>query len=264
MVPVDLRAARDALRRQTPRTMELLGSITDPGAPIPGSEWTVGEAAAHLAIGAEGYADYAQGRDRRHPVDLTDVPGSHRRAFEGMPERDGRRLAEMLRDGIERFLDATGGRSAADALRWHGGLTLSCAATTCTLLGEQLLHGWDIAGTANASWQIGPDWARLVIAGVAPIFELRNRHGDATVDLEYELAVEGGPRLFVTFRHGKLAIRPAASGPVDCRLAGDPVSWVLALYGRLPWEELLDAGRITVVGGDAGAAPAFKHLLRNP
>ncbi len=260
---VDVAAARDALGTQTPRTMELLGAITDPSVPMSGSEWTVGEAAAHLAIGAEGYSEYARGLERRYPVDLADVPGSHHRAFDAMPERDGRKLAEMLEAGIEVFLDATDGRSADDRLRWHGDLTLSCATTTCTLLGEQLLHGWDIARTLQAPWDIGAAAARLVIAGVAPIFELRNRDGDPDVEAGYELAVEGGPRLFAWFRHGKLSISNSPSGTVDCRLGGDPVTWLLALYGRVPWEELLDTGNITG-DGDGELAVRFKSLLRNP
>jgi SCP-2 sterol transfer family. len=104
----------------------------------------------------------------------------------------------------------------------------------------------------------------LVIAGVAPIFELRvNRGGGVEVEAEYELAVEGGPRLFASFRQGKLSISTSASGTVDCRLGGDPVTWLLALYGRVPWGELLDTGTITY-GGDAELAVKFKSQLRNP
>jgi uncharacterized protein (TIGR03083 family) len=261
---VDVAAARDALGLQTPRTMQLLRGITDPGIPIPGSEWTVGEAAAHLAIGAEGYSEYARGLERRYPVNLADVPGSHRRAFAAMPERDGHKLAEMLEAGIELFLDATEGRSADEPLRWHGNLTLSCATTTWTLLAEQLLHGWDIARTLHAPWEIGADDARLVIAGVAPIFELRNWDSDARVEAEYELDVEGGPHLFAMFRQGKLTIGTQSSGMADCRLGGDPVTWLLALYGRTPWEELLDTGKVARGGRDSELAVKFKSLLRNP
>ena len=61
LVIVEVTAARHALEAQTPRTMELFRGITDPSIPIPGSEWAVGEAAAHVAIGAEGYSEYARG-----------------------------------------------------------------------------------------------------------------------------------------------------------------------------------------------------------
>jgi uncharacterized protein (TIGR03083 family) len=262
---VDLVTARRALENQTPRTMDLLRSVADPSIPIPGSEWTVGEAAAHLAIGAGGYSEYARGLERRYPVDLADIPGSHRRAFAAMPERDGRKLAEMLEAGVELFLEATREMSADDPLRWHGDMTLSCATTTSTLLGEQLLHGWDIAQTLHVPWDIGAGGARLVIAGVAPIFELRvNRSGGAEIEAEYELDVEGGPHLFASFRHRRLSINASPSGAVDCVLGGDPVTWLLALYGRVPWDELLAAGTVTVEAGDPELAAKFKGQLRNP
>ncbi len=262
---VDLAAARHALEDQTPRTMALLATITDPGLPIPGSEWTVGEAAAHLAVTAEGYSEYARGRDRRYPVDPADIPGSHRRAFAAMPERDGAKLADMLAAGIGDFLNVTRGRSADHPLRWHGPLTLSCATTTCTLLGEQLLHGWDIAGTVHAPWDLDPDAARLVIAGVAPLFELRtNRGGGVRIEAGYELDVAGGPRLFAWFRDGRLRFDTSPSGAVDCRLGADPVTWLLALYGRVPWDEVLAAGQVTVAGGETALAAQFKSQLRNP
>jgi hypothetical protein len=42
---VDLAAARRTLHALTPRTVALFASIANPGVPMSGSEWTVGEAA---------------------------------------------------------------------------------------------------------------------------------------------------------------------------------------------------------------------------
>jgi uncharacterized membrane protein len=66
------------------------------------------------------------------------------------------------------------------------------------------------------------------------------------------------------FRDGTVSIDPSENGPIDCQLSGDPVSWLLALYGRVSWEELLRTGRVTVAGGDAALSAGFKRLLRNP
>jgi len=43
----------------------------------------------------------------------------------------------------------------------------------------------------------------------------------------------------VRFCNDTLSIDPSEPGPVDCRLSGDPVAWLLALYGRVGWEEIL-------------------------
>lgn len=261
---VDIEAVRRSLEGQTPRTADLLRSMGDPGIPIPDSEWTVGEAAAHLAIGAEGYSEYARGLTRRFPIDVTDIAGSTRRALQEMPERDRDKLAAMLESGIGLFLEATAGYGADDPVRWHSDMLLPCATMTSFLLVEQLIHGWDIARAAGAPWTIPPVAARLVIASVGPFLAFAvDREAAASVEGEYELSVDGGPRFFALCRFGGLTIGSAPNGTVDCRLSGDPVTWVLALWGRVPWNELLASGKITVDGSSA-LASRFKSLLRDP
>jgi uncharacterized protein (TIGR03083 family) len=264
-IVVDLGAARRALEAATLPTAELIRSITDPDVPISGSEWTVGEAAAHLAMGAEGYAEYARGVEPDYPVDPTDMPGSNRRKLAAMSERDGRKLGARLEQGIIVFLAATKGRAAQDLLPWHGGRSLPCATLTCLRLGEQLVHGYDIAGALGVPWPIDAEAARLVIQGVSPVLPgLVNGDAACNVRATYELAVRGGPRIAARFNDGTLTLGAADDGPVDCCLSGDPVAWLLALYGRSAWEDLMRTGAVAVTGGDAVLGAAFKHLLRNP
>jgi uncharacterized protein (TIGR03083 family) len=264
-ISVDLGAARRALEAATPPTALLMGSITDPDVPISGSEWTVGEAAAHLAMGAEGYSEYARGLQPHHPVDPTDMPGSNRRRLAAMGERDGRKLAARLERSIGVFLAATKGRAAQDSLPWHGGRSVPCATLTCLRLGEQLVHGYDIAAALRVPWPIDAEAARLVIQGVSPVLPgLVNGDAARNVRATYEVAVRGGPRIAACFNDGALTIGAADDGPVDCCLSGDPVAWLLALYGRSAWEDLMREGAVAVTGGDAVLGAGFKHLLRNP
>jgi hypothetical protein len=71
---------------------------------------------------------------------------------------------------------------------------------TGLLIGEQLLHGYDMAQTLVAEWPSRPN---------PPGWSLRPAY-TVSIDLSED-------------------------GPVDCRLSGDPVSWLLALYGRVGW-----------------------------
>ncbi|MGH3798692.1 MAG: SCP2 sterol-binding domain-containing protein [Pseudonocardiaceae bacterium] len=84
------------------------------------------------------------------------------------------------------------------------------------------------------------------------------------VDATYELAVRGGPRVIARFRDSAGSIGPSENGPTDCQLSADPVAWLLALYGRVGWEDLLRTGRVKVTDGDAALGAGFKRLLRNP
>lgn len=261
---VDLAAARRAQRALTPRTVALFASIADPGVPMSGSEWTVGEAAAHLVFGAKDLSEHARGAEQCYLIDPTDRAGSRHRYLAAMAERDSHQLGAELQLGIGAFLDATEGRAAEDLLPWHQRFQ-SCATMTCLLIGEQLLHGYDMAQALAAEWPIETEPARLAVQAVLPFLPaLVDSEAAKGVDATYELAVHGGPRVMARFRDGTGSIDPSEHGPVDCRLSGDPVGWLLALYGRVGWEKLLRTGRVTVTDGDAALGAGFKRLFRDP
>lgn len=263
-IVIDLAAGRRTLRELTPTTVGLISSLTDRGVPMPGSEWTVGEAVAHMVLGAELYAEYAQGVERPASIDHADPAGSHRRKMAQLMTRDTRQLGADLQLGIDTFLKATEGRAAEDLLPWHIG-PLPCATMTGLLLGEQLLHGYDIAQTLGAEWPIGDEPAQLTVQAVLPILPaLVNGEAAESVDTTYALAIGGCARVMVRFRDGACSVHPPEIGPVDCHLSGDPIAWLMALYGRVSWEELLRTARIEVTGGDAALGAGFKRLLRNP
>jgi len=261
---VDLATARRTLRALTPRTVALFACIANPGVPMSGSEWTVGEAAAHLVFGAKDYSEHARGVEQCYSIDPADRAGSLRRSLAKMAERDSHQLGVELQLGIGAFLDATGGRTAEDLLPWHQ-QSLSCGTMTCLLIGEQLLHGYDMAQTLGAEWIIEAESARLAVQAVLPLLPiLVDSEAAKGVDATYELAVHGGPCVIARFRDGTGSIDPSENGPIDCQLSGDPVAWLLALYGRVGWEELLRTGQVTVTDGDADLGAGFKRLLRNP
>ena len=136
---------------------------------------------------------------------------------------------------------------------------------TCLLIGEQLLHGYDMAQTLGAEWIIEAESTRLAVQAVLPVLPaLVDSEAAKGVDATYELAVHGGPGVIARFRDGTGSIDPSENGPIDCQLSGDPVAWLLALYGRVGWEELLRTGQVTVTDGDADLGAGFTRLLRNP
>src|SRR6202030_2078649 len=81
------------------------------------------------------------------------------------------------------------------ALLTADGLVLEPAVMTCLLLGEQLVHGLDIARGANRSWNISRDDALLVIPAVlalAPKYLWATR--TKNLDISFELRMRGGGR----------------------------------------------------------------------
>ena len=104
-------------------------------------------------------------------------------------------------------------------------------------LGEHLLHGRDIARAVGRPWPLDPRDARLVLDGAfawAPLFVDAERARGLTA--AFELRVRGGPRGVFRFGDGRLRVEPSPAGPVDCRVAADPVALLLVVYGRTgPW-----------------------------
>ena len=58
--------------------------------------------------------------------------------------------------GINAFLDSTAGRAAEHLLLWHLHVQL-WATLTGLLIGEQLLHGYDMAHALGQEWPIEPE-----------------------------------------------------------------------------------------------------------
>lgn len=260
-ITIDLAAAH-ALQSLTPRTVALIASIPDLDVPISSSDWTLGEAAVHLVFGARDYSEHARGAQRCYRINPADTAGNHDE-LASIAQRDRPALDTELQLGIDAFLDATEGRTAEDLLPWHVG-SLSCASMTGLLLGEQLLHGYDMAQTLDAEWPIEAEPARLVVEAWLPLLpRLVDSAAVEGIAVSYELIVDGGPSVIARFCDG-VSIDLSEDGPVDCRLSGDPISWLLALYGRVGWENLLRTGGVKMTYGDTALGAGFKRLLRNP
>ena len=87
----------DAIRDTAEDIAALLRRVADTSAPVPGSEWTMGEAAAHLAQANELMADIAAGRERSHgdgtPQSLA---AANERALAAFGERGADPLGAMI------------------------------------------------------------------------------------------------------------------------------------------------------------------------
>ena len=232
---VDLDAARTAVRRAADDFARLVASAPDAGIPIPGSEWTVGDAAAHVALGTEAYVGYSRGGTEPW-VDVSDIAGgslarSNAGRLDLEPVREPAVLAARVQAAAAELLATTEGRSGDEAVTWNG-LTVTLSAMLGLGLGEYRLHGRDVAKALDRPWPITPDDARLVLASALPMLPLLvDPSTTADVRASYDLRVRGGPQVGVVIRDGRLTVG-ADDGPVDCHVSADPVALLLVSYGR--------------------------------
>ena len=273
---IDLGEARAALRQAARRTSELFESVADPAMAVRGSAWSVGEVGAHLAVALRGFTDAARGDyDTVAPhIPPTGVYAERLAAVTAAtltiePERDPRALGRLIVERVEAFLTSTAGLSGAEriATPWYGdGASMSLATSTAMLVGEQLLHGYDVATSVGRAWPIGVAEGRLLTRAITSMLPLAaNPATTAGLRAAYGIAVrEGGPRFVVRVEDGTVTVEPADGRHVDCHLSADPVTFVLVGYGRIGQWGPIARGRFRAWGRKPWLAFRFANLFVNP
>ncbi|HEV2069200.1 MAG TPA: maleylpyruvate isomerase N-terminal domain-containing protein [Acidimicrobiales bacterium] len=272
---IDCEESRQALAAVTPRTGELLRSAGDGAAPVKGSNWTLGEVGAHMAVALVAFTLAVQGEtDVLAPyIPRTDDFAERLRAVTSNtlalePQREPGALGDLIERRAEDFLSATADRPGDQAVAtpWYGERThLSVATATAMLVGEQLMHGYDIARTIRAPWPISSEDARLVIRGLTSMLPLVAKPAPAGgADSRYDIRIRGGPRFVVQRDKGKVTVEPSPSEAPCCYISADPVAFLLVAYGRANQWGPVAKGRLVAGGRRPWRALRFKNLFYNP
>jgi hypothetical protein len=232
-----------ALRDAAGRSAELLRRVDDGSVPVPGLTWTAAETAAHM-IGE--LRDYTQALTR-HEV----------------AERDMGLLAGLLENAAETYLAAASVANEDAAIPAANGLVLSPSTMTSLLLGEQVIHGLDVARAARTRWDIRPRDALLVTPGalsVAPYYLSRSA---LTMRASFELRIRGANGYRMAVDHGTATIT-AAGERADCVITADPVAFMLLGFGRITqWSPIL-RGKLRAGGRKPWLAMRFATMLSSP
>ena len=263
-----LAQARSALEGTARRTTDLIRSLPDLEAPIPGSEWTVREAAVHLVNHAGIYTDIADGMPS--PIDsmTREALGNQNAQRMGdIPESHPEKVAGLLTEAVAGLLEATACRSGDQAVVFHAGVSLDLARLMCISLGEHLLHGYDIARAVGYPWPIDPLHARLVLSGYGPCYASW-LNGEATPDLttsaSYGIELRGGDAFTVRFSEGTCHFEPGNSGVVNSTISADPVAFLLVRSGRMTQWEAMALGLYSIGGPSPELGLTFMNLLAYP
>lgn len=267
---IDLVGTQAALLAATSRTSALLRTVTDPATAVPNLSWTVAETAAHLVTGLHHYTEIITGEVdvwkylALAPDDAT--PGergviANVRLLEEFTERDLARLAGMVVAAAEGFVAVSDRRPPDEPMLAFNGLPMTVPVMTAAMLGEQLIHGLDIARAVGVDWPISRTKALQVIAGVmAMVPDYVDRQKAAGLHAAYELRFRGGPRYRLTIDDGTAAVGPATR-QADCWISADPVAYLLVGYGRnAQWGALL-RGKIIAGGRKPWLGLKFGRLL---
>jgi hypothetical protein len=270
----ELEPLRAALADAAGRSSALIASIDAPTRATDRLTWNLAETAAHMVVGLRGYASSVRGTVdvwQRHIPDSAvfaeRLAGMTASTLEAVPERDPATLARLLGEAATDYLSATSGLPADLPIEapWYGdGATLPLAAATALLLGEQLIHGRDLAVSLRRPWPITRAQGRLVLPAAKAMLP-RAVRPDTTrdLDLTYAIHVRGCDGFSVRILRGTAAVEPLGRR-ADCHLSFDPVAFLLVGYGRIsPWTAIL-RGQAVAYGRRPWLGTRFKTLFVNP
>lgn len=264
VVPIDLEELRSGIRAVSGRLEELLGSLEDGGAPVPGLAWTVGETGAHLVTVLSWFTDYLAGR-RRPPGTTAGIADLNQERIAGFEERDPARLATRVREANRGLLEEAEGRSGDDPFPWYDDRTIDLASGLGIALGELVVHGYDLARAAGRAWPIDPHHARLVVAGSLAVLPLYvDPEAAEGFRATYRLRVRGLPSVDLVFKDGEVRVTAPGAGPVDCRLLAHPTDFLLVSYGRTGLAGPILRGRLVAWGRRPWLGTRLPRLLRKP
>src|SRR5215470_5814418 len=164
---VDLTRAARAAGGAASQLAALLRAGPDPGLAAVG-HWTVRDVAAHVAGGAELYAQIARGAPSPAPT-IEAITALNDQIIATLGEQDLPALADRMETAVGGLLAAARRHPGDQDVPWHAGVRLPLSALLAVACGEYLVHGHDIASAAGAPWPVPADWARTVFLGVLPV-----------------------------------------------------------------------------------------------
>lgn len=256
----------DAIRGTAEDIAGLLRGLDDTRGPVPGSEWTVGEAAAHLAQANELMGELAAGSARRHgdgtPQSLA---AANEQALALFDERGAEPLARVIVEQAGAFLEAAARPAAEDTLLTPLG-PMGRAELGSYLLTHMLGHGYDLARALGRPHMI--DRARVELTLPFLITALPRVIDPAVttgLTARYSIRLRGsGARFGVTFTDGAAAVSAQPPRRPDCTIATEPVSFLLMALGRRGAWGAMARGHVVTWGRKPWLAPRFPTLFTAP
>ena len=248
-----------AVEKSAYRASLLLRSATKPDKKAIGI-WSVAETANHLSHCYPSFIDAFHGTFTAAPED---VDAHNAEALAADPERDLDVLANRIETGMHEYLEIAGKFDGDELVDFFTGMLVPASGVTATLLGEALVHGYDIAKAEGLPWVIEPQHAALTLEGLVPIVvHFVDEKVAAGLNAGFEIRLRGGRTSFWYFEDGRLTIESSQILPVDCHISAEPVTFMLMSYNRIGSTLPALSGKVRVWGRRPWLAMQLQGLFK--
>ena len=247
---IDLAAVATALREVCARFIELEKSAPNPGTRVPSTPaWTVRDVLAHLVTVVPRYAVGPEGGGRwvDTPVDLPDLNAEQ---LAGTGGQTIAQLCERLTEEVESLIKQVHRYgSEAPTYRFHGGGAVGADVALGILLGELVIHGWDVANALGKPWKIDAAHVGLIVTGLIPIIPgWLNPTAVRGLQARCEIRIRGVAAYSWAFRDGSIQIENGSRPPFDVHISADPEAFLLVFYRRRSFWPYVLTGRLLAWG----------------
>ena len=267
-IEVDFDRGLATLEELADRFKRLVGGIDRPDAPTRGLDWTLAELAVHVLQVFRHDLGCVRGDTEPYPVLDNDFIKSAAayadKTLRNEPERDPGKVALLLDQTVGELLAEAGSRSPSQPVAFAQGEAMTFANILGSLIGELLVHGYDIGRTTGAKWTIDPEAARLAVYATTATLPLAiNKEATADLDARLEVRIRGGQRFIIHLDHGT-ATTHLPNGKADLYISADPVAYLLTGFGRTgPWAQVA-RGRLLAWGPRPSLVLKLPTFFRNP
>lgn len=264
---LDIEEVSRSIEEMAGRVAALVRGIPQLEVPTKGLDWSLRQTAAHLVAAASLNAQLLAGKIEPH--ESSNIAALNEESLAQVDAITPEELADAITKAAADLVAVARTIPAGQTMRWVNGVEQHIGTPLGAVLGEFLIHGFDIARSVGRPWNIRREHAAQVIAALIPVMPMFvHRENAAGFRGSFDIRVRGGVRFVANFDDGILAIQDPSETPgrkrVDCHISADPAALLLVSYGRVNQWGQLARGKMLAWGRKPWLAIKFGRLMINP
>jgi hypothetical protein len=190
------------------------------------------------------------GSDHGGPVDLPALNHDQIAAQGALTAAES--AAKLREDVTAAGAQIQGYGDAVPSYVFHGGERVRADVALGLLLGELVVHGWDVARALRRPWPIDPADVAMIFEALGPVLPGWVRPERIRgVTARFEIRLRGQDSHVWEFRDGRLHVDPVSHGRMDVCISAEPARFLLACYRREPQWKYIATGQILAWGAQA-------------